>query len=148
VWALPIAGADRKPFPVAQTSAEETNARFSPDGKWVAYASDETGNTEIFVRPFPGPGPAVRVSTGGGQLPFWRHDGKELYYTAGSQLLAVSVGASGKGALDFGLPKLLFKVKGIIVPESDGKKFLYLIPIGDVGRPPITVIVNWAGQQK
>ncbi|MFI5381840.1 MAG: protein kinase, partial [Tepidisphaerales bacterium] len=97
VWALPVAGADRKPFPVAQTAAEETEGRFSPDSKWMAYVSDETGHAEVFVRPFPGPGPAVRVSTGGGQAPFFRRDGKELYYTAQSQLMAVAVGASGKG---------------------------------------------------
>ena len=148
VWALPVNGDDRKPFPVAQTPAEERNGMFSPDGKWVAYESDETGHLEVFVRPFPGPGPAVRVSTGGGQAAFWRHDGKELYYRTEDQLMAVSVGASAKGALDFGLPKLLFKVKGTVVPESDGQRFLFLMPIGDVSRPPITVIVNWAGQQK
>ena len=152
VWALPVdmsvAGADRKPFPVAQTAAEETNGRFSPDGKWVAYESDETGHVEVFVRPFPGPGPAQRVSTGGGQLPFWRHDGKELYYRADDELMGVSVGASAKGALDFGLPKSLFKVKGVVVPESDGQRFLYVLSIGDVTRPPITVIVNWAGRDK
>jgi len=148
VWALPVDGADRKPFPVAQTAAEETNGRFSPDGKWVAYVSDETGRAEVFVRPFPGPGPAVRISTGGGQLPFWRHDDKELYYTAEGQLMAVEVGASARGAFNVGLPRLLFKVKGTVVPESDGQRFLSLMPLGDVSRPPITVIVNWAGQQK
>jgi dipeptidyl aminopeptidase/acylaminoacyl peptidase len=149
VWALPVDGADRKPFPVAQTVAEETNGKFSPDGKWVAYQSDETGHFEVFVRPFPGPGPAVRVSTGGGQSAFWRHDGKELFYrTSDDQLMAVSVSASGKGTLDFGLPQSLFKIKGTIVPESDGQRFLLLLPIGNVSQPPITVIVKWAGQQK
>jgi Tol biopolymer transport system component len=149
VWAVPVDGTDRKPFPVAQTAAEETYGKFSPDGKWVAYQSDETGHFEVFVRPFPGPGPAVRVSTGGGGQAFWRHDGKELFYrTTDDQLMAVSVGASGNGTLDFGLPQSLFKVKGNIVPETDGQRFLWLLPIGDVGRPPITVIVNWAGLQK
>jgi hypothetical protein len=62
--------------------------------------------------------------------------------------MAVTVGASGKGGLDFGLPKLLFKTKGTVVPETDGQKFLYLLSTGNVSRPPITVIVNWAGQQK
>jgi serine/threonine protein kinase len=148
VWALPVDGADRKPFPVAQTAAEETSGRFSPDGKWVAYVSDETGHAEVFVRPFPGPGPAVRVSTGGGQSPFFRHDGKELYYTNEGQLMGVSVSASGRGTLDFGLPQSLFKFKGFLVPESDGTRFLSLLPLGDVSRPPITVILNWSGQQK
>jgi hypothetical protein len=149
VWALPVDGPDRKPFPVAQTAAEETNGKFSPDGKWVAYLSDETGHFEVFVRPFPGPGPAVRVSTGGGQTPFWRHDGKELFYrTSDDQLMAVSVTVSAKGSLDFGLPQSLFKIKGFIVPESDGQRFLWLLPNGNVSQSPITVVVNWAGQQK
>jgi Tol biopolymer transport system component len=150
VWALPVDGADRKPFPVAQTAAEETNGKFSPDGKWVAYESDETGHFEIFVRPFPGPGAAVRVSTGGGRGAFWRQDGKELFYrTTEDQLMAVAVGASGKGTLDFGLPQSLFKIKGSIVPETDGQRFLWLLPIGNDSQPPITVIVNWAaGHQK
>ena len=65
VWALPI-GEGERPFPFAQTAAQEQHGRFAPDGNWVAYDSDGTGHTEIFVRPFPGPGPAVRVSTGGG----------------------------------------------------------------------------------
>ncbi len=148
VWAVPVDGADRKPFPVAQTTAEERDGKFSPDGKWVAYVSDETGRAEIFVRPFPGPGPATRVSTSGGRSAFRRRDGKELYYTADDQLMAVAVGGSAKGSLDFGLPKLLFKVKGAVVPESDGQKFLYLMTVGEVSRPAITVIVNRAGQQK
>ena len=129
-------------------SGDAMNSPTLTDGKWVAYHSDETGHNEVFVRPFPGPGSAVRVSTAGGQSPFWRHDGKELYYTTDDQLMAVAVGASAKGALDFGLPKLLFKAKGTVVPESDGQKLLYLMPIDEAGRPPITVIVNWAGQQK
>jgi eukaryotic-like serine/threonine-protein kinase len=149
VWALPVDGADRKPLPVAQIAAEETNGKFSLNGKWVAYQSDETGHYEVFVRPFPGPGPAVRVSTGGGLNAFWRHDGKELFYkTTDDQLMAVSVTASGKGTLDFGLPQSLFKIKGTIVPEGDGQRFLWLLPIGNVSQPPITVIVNWAGQQR
>jgi len=148
VWALSVDGTDRKPLPVAQTAAEERNGRFSPDGRWVAYESDETGHDEVFVRPFPGPGPAVRVSTEGGQAPFWRHDGKELYYTTESQLMTVSVGGLDKGALDFGLPKLLFKVKGLVVPQTDGRRFLYLTPVGDASRLPITVIVNWAADRQ
>jgi hypothetical protein len=63
--------------------------------------------------------------------------------------MAVAVGASGKGTLDFGLPQLLFKIKGSIVPETDGQRFLCLLPIGNDSQPPITVIVNWAaGHQK
>lgn len=142
VWAVPLEGADRKPFPVVQTPAEERGARFSPDGKWVAYSSNETGREEIFVRPFPGPGPALRVSTEGGRLPFWRRDGKELYYLREGQLMAVPVNGAARGALEIGMPQSLFKAGGIVVPETDGRRFLVLAPLGEVGTPPVTVIVN------
>jgi serine/threonine protein kinase len=148
VWALPLSGADRKPFPVVQTAAEETSGKFAPDGKHVAYVSDEPGRDEVFVRPFPGPGPASRVSTGGGESPFWRRDGKELYYTAGGQLMAASISVDSKGALDVGLPRALFKTPGFVAPESDGQRFLFLAPIADASTPPITVIINWADQEK
>ncbi|HMD96540.1 MAG TPA: protein kinase [Terriglobia bacterium] len=148
VWALPLDGADRKPFPVVQTPAEERGGRFSPDGKWVAYSSNETGREEIFVRPFPGPGPAQRVSTEGGRLPFWRRDGKELYYLREDQLMAVSVNGAAKATLEVGMPQSLFKARGIVVPETDGQRFLALTPLGEVTTPPVTVIVNWAGQEK
>jgi len=148
VWAVPLEGADRKPFPVVQTPAEERGARFSPDGKWVAYSSNETGREEIFVRPFPGPGPAQRVSTEGGRLPFWRADGKELYYLREDQLMAVPVNGAAKGALTIGMPQSLFKARGIVVPESDGRRFLVLAPLGEVATPPVTVIVNWEDRQK
>ena len=153
VWALPVTGPltgqDRKPFAVAQTPAEERGARFSPDGKWVAYESDESGRFEIYARPFPGPGPAVRVSTGGGHLAFWRRDGKELYYVNDDQLMAVSIKESA-ASLDVGLPALLFKAvpRGAFIPQTDGQRFLYLLPQGEVSVPPITVILNWAGQDK
>jgi hypothetical protein len=71
-----------------------------------------------------------------------------FYKTTDDQLMAVSVTASGKGTLDFGLPQSLFQIKGTIVPEGEGQRFLWLLPIGNVSQPPITVIVNWAGQQR
>lgn len=148
VWAVPLEGADRKPFPVVQSPAEERNGRFSPDGNWVSYSSNETGREEIFVRPFPGPGPAVRVSTEGGRLPFWRRDGKELYYLRQDQLMAVPVNETAKDAVEVGMPQSLFKTRGIVVPESDGRRFLVLAPLGEAGTPPVTVIVNWADERK
>ena len=148
VWAIPVSGTDRKPIPVAHTAAEETSGRFAPDGKRVAYVSDETGRREVFLTPFPGPGPSVRVSTGGGTLPFWRRDGKELYYTADDQLMAVSIGVGASGALDIQLPHPLFKTRGTAVPTSDGQRFLLVDPLGEVDPVPITVIVNWAAPER
>jgi serine/threonine-protein kinase len=148
VWAVPLEGPDRKPFPVVQTPAEERGGRFSPDGKWMGYSSNETGREEIFVRPFPGPGPALRVSTEGGRLLFWRRDGKELYYLREDQLMAVPVNGAAKGTLEIGMPQSLFKTRGIVVQETDGRRVLVLAPLGEVATPPVTVIVNWADEQK
>jgi eukaryotic-like serine/threonine-protein kinase len=148
VWAVRVSGSDRKPVPVAHTAAEETSGRFAPDGKRVAYVSDETGRREVFVTPFPGPGPSSRVSTGGGTAPFWRRDGKELYYAADDQLMAVSIGVGANGVLEIQLPHPLFKTRGTAVPTSDGQRFLLVDPLGDVDPVPLTVIVNWAAPER
>ena len=81
LWALPLDG-DRKPFPVVQTTFEERDGQFSPDGKWIAYQSNESGRVEIYVQPFPGTGRKERISTSGGTQVRWRRDGKELFYIA------------------------------------------------------------------
>jgi Tol biopolymer transport system component len=148
VMAVLFTGNDRQPIPVAQTPAEERDGRFSPDGKWVAYTSEETGQNEIFVRPFPGPGPAERVSTAGGGLPFWRKDGKELYYRLRDELIAVSIKRSASSGLELGIPAPLFKAKGSAVVQTDGRRFLFAITQNDGSTPPIKVIVNWAGLAK
>ena len=79
VWAVPVTG-DKKPFPLLQSPFTELFPQVSPDGKWLAYQSNETGRTEIYIKPFPeGPG-KWQVSTDGGKFPRWRGDGKELYF--------------------------------------------------------------------
>ena len=95
LWALPLFG-ERKPIEVARTPFREFEGRFSPDGHWVAYESTETGRAEIYVQPFPGPGPKSQISVGGGAYPRWRRDGLELFYLApGKQLMAVSIAQRG-----------------------------------------------------
>src|SRR5262249_38940792 len=79
LWVLPLFG-DRKPFPFLQTPFAESGGRFSPDGKWVAYQSNESGRSEVYVQPFPGPGAKFQISTDGGANPLWRRDGKELFF--------------------------------------------------------------------
>jgi Tol biopolymer transport system component len=88
LWALPLDG-DRKPVAVARMPFSEDYGRFSPDGHWIAYQSDESGPYEIYVQPFPGPGAKTQVSTTGGTLPTWRRAGRELFYLANDRLMAV-----------------------------------------------------------
>src|SRR5689334_12875507 len=105
---LPLEG-DRKAFPIANTPFDEQQGVFSPDGKWVAYQSDESGRFEIYARPFPGPGALTQVSAGGGHSPRWRADGKELYYLDPDlKMMAVKVEVKG-AAFTAGTPISLFQ---------------------------------------
>jgi len=124
------------------------NARFSPDGRWVAYTSNESGSYEIYVRPFPAPeggGGKWMVSQGGGVYPAWRRDGKELFYLRqDGELMAADVSANG-AAFQSGIPRLLFKAAfgaGWDV-DSDGTKFLFAIGGEEAAQSPFTVVLNW-----
>src|ERR1700688_1000555 len=106
---MPIGG-DGKPMPYLVTPFNESQAQFSPDGRWVVYTSNETGTKEVYVRPFPmSSAGKCPVSNGGGSQPRWRRDGKELFYFApDSTLMAVDVSAAGSD-LKLGDAKSLFR---------------------------------------
>ena len=159
-WVLPL---DKKQPPTVflNSKFEERSPQFSPpDGRWVAYMSDETGRFEIYLRPFPGLGGQFQVSTTGGIAPRWRKDGKELYYIApDSKLMAVSIVTTGP-APERGEPMALFRPHivygGTVTPgvqqqydvAPDGR-FLINVTPGDAVTPPITVIQHWqAGIKK
>jgi dipeptidyl aminopeptidase/acylaminoacyl peptidase len=93
VWVLPLDG-ERTPRPFVRTKVGEGSARFSPDGKWVAYCSMESGKPEVLVRPWPGPGPTIQVSSDGGTDPIWSRDGRELFYRSGDKMMVVPVSTS------------------------------------------------------
>jgi len=150
LWALPLVG-ERKPFPVVQTVFEERDGQFSPDGKWVAYQSNESGRVEIYVRPFPDPGPSQQVSPNGGAQVRWARDGRELFYIGlDGRLMAVPV-LMGSGKLETGTPAPLFAthvggalqatIRQQYMVSPDGQRFL----MNNVQETtlPITVIVNW-----
>jgi Tol biopolymer transport system component len=146
IWVLPLSG-DRTPFPFVATPFSEGNARFSPDGRWVAYTSDESGQPEVYVAPFPSGEGKWQVSTAGGEFPRWRGDGRELYYlAAGNTLTAVAV-AGTAAAFQAGAPQHLFKVNlppGPGYPYDvtpDGQRFLFNTEVAP--PPPVTVVVNW-----
>ncbi len=106
IWVLPTFG-DRKPILFLQTPFNETHPAFSPDGRWLAYQSNESGRAEIYVQNFPGPGGRWQVSTAGGVGPAWRADGKELFYAGPDQkLMAVDIQAGE--TFEAGVPRALF----------------------------------------
>ncbi len=153
IWALSMD--DRKPFPVVQTSADEREGQFSPDGKWIAYRSNETARAEIYVQPFPGAGAKTRVSTNGGAQVRWRGDGKELFYIAlDGQLMAVPIRLdSSKLTAEVGTPQALFRTRIVggavgsirhqYMVAADGQRFLINSLLQDVLTSPITLVLNW-----
>jgi hypothetical protein len=138
------------PTTIAQTPFNDIHGAFSPDGGWVAYASDESGRMEVYVQPFAQPGTRSLVSTGGGSEPRWRRDGRELFYLApDGTLMAVVVTAAP--AFEIGTPQALFRPRvpaGSLFRTSydvtaDGQRFLVNTVVEGAGATPITVVVNW-----
>lgn len=149
VWILPLFG-DRKPFAFAEAPFIEASAVFSPDGRWIAYTSDEGGQTDIYVQAFPGPGAKSQVSRDGGSHPVWRADGRELFYLAADgTMMAVPVGAAR--SFDAGLPRALFKANvwalarnQVYAVTKDGQRFLVTTTTQKAsGAAPLTVVLNW-----
>jgi Tol biopolymer transport system component len=144
VVVLDISGAG-KATPFVNTRFNETSPRFSPDGRWMAYVSDEAGTPDVYVRPFPGPGEAHRISSGGGANPRWRRDGRELFFVAGQQVMAVAVSAAQRFAAGTPIARFDRKPARIIDYDvaRDGQSFLINSEITGPETKPITVVVNW-----
>jgi len=149
IWVV-SAGGDPVPFLI--TPFDERSPRFSPDGKWLAYVSDESGRNDVYVQPFPGPGPKWLVSTEGGIDPVWSRDGRELFYRKDDQMMAVSV-AAARGAFSAGRPQRLFEIRfdaGDNGPNydvsPDGKWFV--MPRRNQGATPgeLHLVLNWFGE--
>ena len=151
LWLLPLEG-DRKATPFLQTPFNERAGRFSPDGQWLAYQSDASGRDEVYVQRVPSGGQKAQVTSSGGQLPVWSHDGKELFYLEGGQRL-MSVPVTLGAAFDRGPGRLVFDnvhffVTTISGPpfqiSHDGTRFLALVQTAEDAQPaPITVVTNW-----
>ena len=145
---------DQKPFPVVATNFLDVTPLFSPDGKWLAYANDETGRMEVYIQPFPSGTGRWQVSTGGGTRPTWRKDGKELYFfSTDQQLMAVDIQQNG-ASLQLGAPHALFKASavsnssGTYTVSADGKKFVMNIVLPQSMSEPLTLITNWPADLK
>lgn len=151
VWVVPMTG-DRKPVPFLQTEYSESNARFSPDMKWIAYQSDESGPSQIFVRPFPGPGAKWQVSTSGGTRPSWNRNGKEIFFLNGGKIMSAEVNGNGS-TFETGKVKLHFdpsSIGGTLVRDisGDGQSILLEIHRGQRTSSPLTLVVNWDAELK
>jgi Tol biopolymer transport system component len=148
---LPLSGDQQaKPFPFRNTSFADGQGKFSPnDGAWIAYASDESRQPEVYVAPFPGPGGKKQISTAGGTEPIWRPDGKEIFYIAADNMLMAAEVTPKGAALDVGVVRPLFgpipAANGSRYDVSaDGKSFLVRTVPLQTSAEPLTVIENWA----
>jgi eukaryotic-like serine/threonine-protein kinase len=147
IWVLPLGG-DRRPFPFRETTASfQLGGAFSPDGAWVAYFSNESGRTEIYVSPFSNPGRATQISTEGGLDARWGRDGKEIFYRTSGLLMAAAVSV-GRQHFEVGEVKPLFALQRVgrrwtYDVSADGRRFLAVTARPQAGSEPLTLVQNW-----
>ena len=145
LWTLPLTGGG-KPVALLQAPFQKSIARFSPDGRYLAMLSTESGRREVYVTPYPGPGERIRVSTGGAQNLRWSRDGRELLYlSTDGHMMSVPVKTSP--SLELGVPTALFLVNEKVWSDfdvaPDGKRFLAIVPKIVADQYPLDVIVDW-----
>jgi serine/threonine protein kinase len=154
VWVLPF-GEARKPFALVETPFNAQMGRFSADGRWVAYVSNDSGKDEVYVMPFPGPGGRVQVSTGGGTQPRWGKDGRELFYLSLETKMMAAEVAVGPQQFHVGAVRPLFTLTGLGgVPgylydvTPDGQKFVAVQDLEHNSTVPLTMVINWMAELK
>jgi Tol biopolymer transport system component len=159
IWVLPM-GDPRTPGlakaqPFIRTPFDEGGPRFSPDGRWLAYISDESGRFEIYVQPYPGPGGRRQVSTEGGTEPVWNPNGRELFYRGGDKMMAVDIVT--QPTFSAGKPRMLFEGQYVPAPVTfsnydvspDGQRFLMIKANEQESAPTqINVVLNWFEELK
>ena len=154
IWVRKLDG-DGKARPFLQTPANEGGPVFSPDGRWLAYESDESGRVEVYVRPFPGPGSKWQISTDGGTEAVWARSGRELFYRNGDKMMAAAVEI--KPGFSAAKPRLLFEghyetsiytfhPNYDVTP--DGQRFLMIRGTEQKSATQINVVLNWSDELK
>ncbi len=148
-WRMRLSG-DRTPQPLGQPGSTQTGGQVSPDGRWLAFVSSASGQNELYVQPYPGPGPSKLLSSGGGSEPRWSRDGRELFYVSGSRFLAVDVPA--RPGAPWGEPRVLFEGQFRRASNAntasdvspDGGRFLRIQQsVPDRSQDHIDVVLNW-----
>ena len=152
LWILPLFG-DRKPFAYLATPFVEWNGQFSSDGRWIAYASNESGKPQVYVRPFPGPGQAMQISVDGGKFPRWRKDGRELFYV-GPDGKMMAVALKTDITVEASQPVPLFDGINPLGPDwnydvsGDGQRFLVAKTLEAKKPGSVTIVLNWNAGMK
>jgi len=149
LWVAPLDG-DRRPVPFLVRPYNDKQAQISPDGRWIAYISDESGTWEVYVQDFPKPSGKWQVSTKGGTEGRWRRDGREIFYIESSRLMAADVRTDG-ASFHSGVPRVLFEpsldpragMRNRYVVSPDGQRFLIVALAEQTGPTPLTVVLNW-----
>ena len=146
-WVLPMEG-ERKPYPLLHEAYNESQPQFSPDGRWIAYVSDQSGMPQVYVQSFPTQAGQTQISTGGGTQPRWRRDGRELFYITLDRKMTV-VYINARESLEVDAPRVLFDTAlplGAFRQEyavsADGQRFLLNTRL-DTTASPMTVVLNW-----
>ena len=155
IWIAPITG-DRKPQPFLRTQFNEMQARFSPDDRWLAYMSEESGRYEVYVQPFPGPGGKWQISTNGGTTPVWAQNGRELFYMSSGKIM--SVGVTTQPTFSASTPRIIADyppflmgrlTNGVYDVSPDGQRFLFVKANVENGPlDEVRVVLNWAEELK
>ena len=156
VWVLPLEG-ERQPRPFLRTPFNEASPVFSPDNRWLAYGSGESGRREIYVQPFPGPGGKSQISTEGGTEPVWPRNGRELFYRNGERMMAVEI--TTEPTFSAGSPRLLFEGRQFSFSAgfganydvtSDGQRFVMMQASEQQqeAATQINVVLNWFEELK
>jgi eukaryotic-like serine/threonine-protein kinase len=160
IWMLPIGEGAAPPRPWLNTGFNESHPDWSPDGRWIAYDSNESGRSEVYVQPYPGPGPRYAVSRDGGSSPAWARDGRELFYLAGSpdgRVTMMTAPVTTTSAFSTGTPTRLFEGRFTASAgtrsydvAADGRRFIMVQPVEQPPLPvaQIVIVQHWAEELK